>query len=154
SFPSKRMPSVHRCGALVRARQCFFAAGGMVMTDAHATAQLKTERKPRIRKAPIFKPKEPFFFELSRLMVVAIMGNNGRLVSRAQTKPNGPWQTGWTPVDSTHSFSIMTAGLTGDGRVMVLAQPVSNPTVLYIDQNLQTKQQDWNKPFDLGKPAG
>lgn len=124
------------------------------MTDTHETAQLKAEDKPRPRKEARFTPREPFFFELSRLMVVAIMEPDGRLVSRAQTKPNGPWEAGWTPVDSTHRFGVMTAGLTGDGRVMVLAQPVSAPTVLYIDQNLHTARQDWNKPFDLGKPAG
>jgi len=56
------------------------------MADTHlpdaSNKTAKAERKPR--KAPTFTPRPPFFFELSRLMVVAIMGSSGRLVSRAQ----------------------------------------------------------------------
>ena len=104
------------------------------------------------QKGPPFKPKPPFFFELSRLFVVAIMAN-GQLVSRAQTKPNGPWQPNWTPVQAG-SFNVMAAGLTGDGRVALVAQPSSNAGVLYFDQNLAAPNQQWNKAVDLGKPAG
>src|SRR5215470_6032955 len=101
-----------------------------------------------------FTPKPPFFFELSRLMVVAVMGANGQLVYKAQTKPNGPWQANWTPIDSTRSYGIMAAGLTGDGRVAVVAQPTSQAGVLYIDEKPNTLTEQWNAPFDLGKPAG
>ena len=43
-------------------------------------------------------PRQPFFFELSRLMVVAIQASNGALVYKAQTKPNGPWGANWAPI--------------------------------------------------------
>jgi hypothetical protein len=119
------------------------------MADPKAGAQAK---KP---KGPPFTPKPPFFFELSRLMVVAIKGGtDGQLVSRAQTKPNGPWEPNWKPVEKTQTFTAMAAGLTGDGRVMVVAWPKSGSGVLYIDQNLATANQDWNPPVNLGKPAG
>jgi hypothetical protein len=101
-----------------------------------------------------FTPKPPFFFELSRLMVVAVMGANGQLVYRAQTKPNGPWEGNWTPIDSSRSYGIMAAGLTGDGRVAVVAQPTSLSGVLYIDEKPNTPTEQWNAPFDLGKPPG
>ena len=58
---------------------------------SHETAEQKAaaERKLQKSKAPLFTPKPPFFFELSRLMVVAVTAS-GQLVSKAQTKPNGP----------------------------------------------------------------
>jgi len=56
-------------------------------------------------------------------------------------------------VESSHSYGTMAAGLTGDGRVAVVAQPSSAPGVLYIDQNLKTPNQQWNAPVNLGKPA-
>src|SRR5436190_5221321 len=118
------------------------------MADPKAAA----EGKRQDRKASGFTPKPPFFFELSRLMVVAIKGSNGQLVSRAQTKPNGPWEANWTPVESAHRFNLMAAGLTGDGRVAAVAQPQLAPGVLYIDQNLKTPNQQWNTPVNLGKP--
>lgn len=118
------------------------------LADAsHATAD-KTAAAPQK-----FTPKPPFFFELSRLMVVAVMGANGQLVYRAQTKPNGPWEANWTPIDSTRSYGAMAAGLTGDGRVAVVAQPTSLSGVLYIDEKPNTPTEQWNAPFDLGKPA-
>jgi hypothetical protein len=99
-----------------------------------------------------FKPKPPFFFQLSRLMVVAINASS-RLVYRAQTKPNGPWEANWTPIDNAHTFAAMAAGLTGDGRVAVVAQQPSGP-LLYIDEKPDTPTQQWNAPVDLGTPAG
>jgi hypothetical protein len=99
-----------------------------------------------------FTPKPPFFFQLSRLMVVAINAS-GRLVYRAQTKPNGPWEANWTPIDNAHTFAGMAAGLTGDGRVAVVAQQPSGPP-LYIDEKPNTSTQQWNTPFNLGTPAG
>jgi hypothetical protein len=121
------------------------------MNDKPTAAQGQVQKK----KGPPFTPKPPFFFELSRLMVVAIKGgNDGQLVSRAQTKPNGPWEPSWKPVEKTQTFTAMAAGLTGDGRVMVLGWPKSGSGVLYIDQNLATPNQDWNPPVNLSKPAG
>src|SRR3954463_10732901 len=83
------------------------------------------------QKGPPFKPKPPFFFELSRLMVVAIAAD-GKLVSRAQRNPNGPWDANGAAGEKPQSFNVMAAGLTGDGRVMVVAQPASGSGVLYI----------------------
>src|ERR1041384_8073018 len=120
------------------------------MNDKPKAAEGQVQKK----KGPPFTPKPPFFFELSRLMVVAIKGGmDGQLVSRAQTKPNGPWESSWKPVEKTQTFTAMAAGLTGDGRVMVLGWPKSGSGVLYIDQNLATPNQDWNAPVNLGKPA-
>ena len=99
-----------------------------------------------------FTPKPPFFFQLSRLMVVAINAG-GRLVTRAQTKPNGPWEANWTTIDNAHTFAAMAAGLTGDGRVAVVGQQPSGPP-LYIDEKPNTSTQQWNAPFSLGTPAG
>ena len=107
------------------------------------------------KKGPPFTPKPPFFFELSRLMVVAIKGGpHGDLVYRAQTKPNGPWEADWTPIVKGQTFNAMAAGLTGDGRVAVVAQPGSNAGVLYIDEKVDTLKQEWNAPVNLGKPPG
>jgi hypothetical protein len=107
------------------------------------------------KKGPPFTPKPPFFFELSRLMVVAIKGGtNGQLVYRAQTKPNGPWEASWTPIEGSQTFNAMAAGLTGDGRVAIVAQPTSNAGVLYIDEKQNTLNEGWNAPVNLGKPAG
>ena len=99
-----------------------------------------------------FTPKPPFFFQLSRLMVVAINAG-GRLVYRAQTKPNGPWEANWTPIDNARTYAAMAAGLTGDGRVAVVAQQPSGPP-FYIDEKLDTLNQEWNTPFSLGTPSG
>jgi hypothetical protein len=100
-----------------------------------------------------FTPKPPFFFELSRLMVVAI-NTSGRLVYKAQTKPNGPWEANWTTIDNARTYAGMAAGLTGDGRAAVVAQPTSPPGPFYIDEKPNTLSQEWNTPFNLGSPAG
>jgi len=114
-----------------------------------------TEAQDRTKKGPPFKPKPRFFFELSRLMVVAIKGGtNGQLMYRAQTKPNGPWEANWTPIEGAQTFNAMGAGLTGDGRVAIVAQPTSNAGVLYIDEKQNTLNEGWNPPVNLGKPAG
>ena len=99
-----------------------------------------------------FKPKPPFFFQLSRLMVVAINAS-GRLVYKAQTKPNGPWEANWTPIDNTLSYAGLAAGRTGDGRVAVVAQQLGGPP-LYIDEKPDTPTQQWNAPVPLGAPPG
>jgi hypothetical protein len=110
--------------------------------------------KTRHKKQPRFTPREPFFFELSRLMVVAIKAGNGQLVYKAQTKPNGRWETNWTPIETVHSFGAMAAGLTGDGRVAVVAQPSTGAGILFIDEAPDAIDvQRWNRPVDLGNPV-
>lgn len=89
----------------------------------------KKRQKPRPHGA-----RQPFFIELSRLMVVAIKASSSQLVYKAQTKPSGPWETDWAPVDTTQTYKLMTAGITGDGHVAVVAQPASAPGVFYIDE--------------------
>jgi hypothetical protein len=118
------------------------------MTDTH----LASASAPEARQGPPFTPKPPFFFELSRLMVVAINAG-GRLVYRAQTKPNGPWEANWTTIDNARTYAGMAAGLTGDGRVAVVGQQPSGAP-FYIDEKPNTLSQEWNTPFNLGTPAG
>ena len=93
------------------------------------------------------------FFERSRLMVVAVQAN-GQLVCKGQTKPNGPWEANWTPIDTVHSFGPMTAGITGDGRVAVVAQTASVSGVFFIDEQQNALNVGWNPPVDLGRPPG
>jgi hypothetical protein len=95
------------------------------------------------------------FFELSRLMVVALAGSSGRLIYAAQTKPNGPWDTNWTALDTTQTYSLMTAGITGDGRVAAVAQRTGATGISYIDETPDSIHVEaWNPPVDLGKPSG
>jgi hypothetical protein len=117
-------------------------------------AATSKERTKRLVATPhIARPEGQAFFELSRLMVVAIKASNSQLVFRAQTKPNGPWEADWAPVDTTQTYGVMTAGITGDGRVAVVGRSVGSNTVLYIDEAADAVNvQRWNKPVDLGKP--
>ncbi|RUY60667.1 hypothetical protein, partial [Mesorhizobium sp. M7A.F.Ca.CA.001.05.1.1] len=73
---------------------------------------------------PIYqhKPAGASFFELSRLMVVGIDSAKGQLIQKAQLSPNGPWPSAWSFI-APGAWVIMTAGLTRDGRVAVVAQP-------------------------------
>src|ERR1051326_6386271 len=80
-----------------------------------------------------FTPRPPFFFQLSRLMVVAINAS-GRLVYRAQTKPNGPWEANWTPIDNAHTYAGMAAGLTGDGRHAVVGGEAPGDPLLFPER--------------------
>jgi len=95
------------------------------------------------------------FFELSRLMVVAVLGSTSRLVYKAQSKPNGPWETKWSPIDTTQTFGWIAAGIAGDGRVAVVGQRASGqPGVSYIIEAPDSMVvQRWDPPVDLGKPA-
>jgi hypothetical protein len=106
--------------------------------------------------APSTAPtKEIPFFELSRLMVVAI-GSTSRLVYKAQTKPSGPWEANWSPIDTTQTYGWIAAGIAGDGRVAVVAQRAPGPAgVSYIIEAPDSLVvQRWDPPVDLGKPAG
>jgi hypothetical protein len=100
-------------------------------------------------------PRQVPFFELSRLMVVAVLGSTNRLVYKAQTGPNGPWEANWSPIDTTQTFGWIAAGVTGDGRVAVVGQRTSGtPGVSYIDEAPNSIDVErWNAPVDLGKPA-
>jgi hypothetical protein len=105
--------------------------------------------------APSAAPtKEIPFFELSRLMVVAV-GNTSRLVYKAQTKPSGPWEANWSPIDTTQTYGWIAAAIAGDGRVAVAAQRAPGPAgVSYIIEAPDSLVvQRWNPPVDLGKPA-
>lgn len=101
------------------------------------------------------KRKEPFFFEKSRLMVLAINATNHNLIYRAQTRPNGPWEADWSWVDKSHTYDIMAAGVARDGRVVALAQTSRAPTVhFYIEKPDEVGGENWEPPVDLGLPAG
>ena len=49
----------------------------------------------------------------------------------------------------------MAAGLTGDGRVAVVALPTSAPGLFYIDEDANSiGVEKWNAPVNLGMPSG
>jgi len=124
------------------------------MKSSSATSS-SAGRRRRLLQPRTPPPADVPFFELSRLMVVAVQGSKGQLVCKGQTKPNGPWEANWTPVETTHSFGPMAAGITGDGRVAVVAQPASGADVLYIDETANAVGTGvWNAPVDIGKPPG
>jgi hypothetical protein len=123
--------------------------------DPSATLDKIAEAKKKRQKPRHLGARQPFFIELSRLMVVAIKASSGQLVYKAQTKPNGPWQANWMPVDTTQTYGVMTTGITGDGRIAVVAQPSSPTALFYIDETPDTVgPEEWNAPVSLGKPAG
>jgi hypothetical protein len=98
---------------------------------------------------------EPAFFELSRLMVIAVDTSTTFLSYKAQTKPNGPWEANWTPIDKTKAYTLATSGLTRDGRVAVAAQ-VQGGGIAYIDESTDGSGgvERWNAPDFLGSPGG
>jgi len=100
--------------------------------------------------------RQPFFFELSRLMIIGINLVDNLLVYKAQTKPNGPYETDWTPISRSEAYDIMAAGLAKDGRVVAIAQTHSNPTVhFYIEAPDEMHGiARWEPPVNLGLPHG
>lgn len=102
-------------------------------------------------------PAAPPFFELSRLMVVAIDSNkDNQLVWNAQTGPDAPWGAEWTSIN-TNAYITLATGSTTDGRVAMVAQTRDAPqTMQYIDEAPQgpNNEERWNSPFDLGMPQG
>jgi hypothetical protein len=118
--------------------------------DRAAAAVRKLGRRKPIRTTP----REAFFFEKSRLMVIAI-NNNGQLVYKAQTGPNGPFEADWTPIASQGSYQVMAAGLARDGRVAVAAHADSNPDVQYFIESQASSGgvESWDPPISLGHPA-
>lgn len=109
----------------------------------------------------IFPGGEPTvtpFAELSRLMLVGIdRGQDNHILWTAQTRPNGPWDTIYAPVDTAYSYLVLGTGSTMDGRVAMVALTENAPvTVHYIDEAPQGPggEQRWNAPVDLGLPTG
>src|SRR5262249_27675559 len=114
---------------------------------AIAGAPTATTEAPRAR--------DPFLIELSRLMVVAITARSRLPLYRAQTKPNGPWQADWTPVDTTHTYNEMAAAVSGDGDIAVVAQSASPAALFFIAETPNVVgTEKWNAPFSLGMPPG
>ncbi|WP_432288566.1 hypothetical protein SLT36_29335 (plasmid) [Aminobacter sp. BA135] len=112
--------------------------------------------RPNRSSAPALRHLPPGvkFFELSRLMVVAIDGGSN-LVQKAQNGPNGPWAKAWTPV-APGTYAIMATGLTRDGRVAVVAQPSGGPQLVFIteDANQVGPIEKWNPPVNIGAVPG
>ncbi|MBZ9737888.1 hypothetical protein [Mesorhizobium sp. CO1-1-4] len=106
---------------------------------------------PSLQTMPASAP----FFELSRLMVVGIDSAAGRLIQKAQTAPNGPWPSAWSPI-AAGAWVIMSAGLTKDGRVAVVAQPSGTTNLSFIteDANQVGPVDKWNPPVGIGAPPG
>jgi hypothetical protein len=99
--------------------------------------------------------KEPFFFEKSRLMVIAINATNQNLIYRAQTKPNGPWEADWSWVNKTNTYASMATGVARDGRVVAVAQTTGTPLVhFYIETPEGVGKENWEPPVNLGMPPG
>ncbi|QND57603.1 VCBS repeat-containing protein [Mesorhizobium huakuii] len=108
-----------------------------------------SQTSPSLRSMPAGTP----FFELSRLMVVAIDTAAGRLIQKAQTAPNGPWPADWSII-APGTFVQMTAGLTKDGRVAVVAQlsGTTNLSVITEDANQIGPIDKWSAPQNIGAP--
>ncbi|MEZ2328458.1 hypothetical protein AB6802_01885 [Mesorhizobium sp. RCC_202] len=100
-------------------------------------------------------PSGTSFFELSRLMVVGIDNAKGQLIQKAQTSPNGPWAQDWTPI-APGAYMTMTAGVTKDGRVAIVAQQAGSPTLFFIaeDPNQAGPVEKWLAPVNIGAPPG
>lgn len=122
------------------------------MTDAPTDAiSSQDDNNPAVVDA-----SPPPFFELSRLMVVAIDSDqDNKLVWKAQEEPNGIWGGAWTPIND-NAYLLLGTGSTTDGRVAMVAQTRENQTVHYIDEAEQgpNGEQRWNAPVDLGLPDG
>ncbi|WP_176479222.1 hypothetical protein [Mesorhizobium sp. WSM3860] len=88
-------------------------------------------------------------------MVIGIDSDAGRLIQKAQTSPNGPWPSAWSPI-APGAFTTMTAGLTKDGRVAVVAQQAGNSALYFIseDPNQVGPIEKWNPPVNIGAPLG
>jgi hypothetical protein len=111
---------------------------------------------PQEQSQPHLKrPEGEALFELSRLMAVAL-DKSGHLVYRAQTKPNGPWESDWTTIDKSQTYTGMTAGIIGDGRVAAVARRTTQGNGLcYVVEAVDSiKVERWDPPVDLGLPPG
>ncbi|BCM17438.1 hypothetical protein [Mesorhizobium sp. J8] len=122
---------------------------------AKSSAGTARSRRPGVPPVYQHMPAGTSFFELSRLMVVGIDYAAGRLIQKAQTSPNGPWAQDWSPI-APGAFATMTAGLTKDGRVAIIAQMAGNPALYFIseDPNQVGPIEKWNPPVSIGAPPG
>ncbi|TPM27889.1 hypothetical protein [Mesorhizobium sp. B2-3-4] len=122
-----------------------------------AAAGKKAEAAAAPGAAPAYQsmPAGTPFFELSRLMIVGIDSAAGRLIQKAQVAPNGAWPSAWSPI-AAGAWVIMTAGLTKDGRVAVVAQPSGTVNLSFIteDANQVGPVDKWNPPVNIGAPPG
>ncbi|MCA0026973.1 MULTISPECIES: hypothetical protein [unclassified Mesorhizobium] len=122
-----------------------------------ASKARESARSRRPGTAPAYQhmPAGATFFELSRLMVVGIDSAKGQLIQKAQTSPNGPWPSAWSVI-APGAWVIMTAGLTKDGRVAVVAQPSGTTSLSFIteDANQIGPIDKWTAPVGIGAPPG
>lgn len=123
-----------------------------------------TNEVSRIRAAvdeDVFMPGQgetlaPPFFELSRLMVIAIDSTQDNwLVWKAQDAPNGIWAETWNPI-SKEAYQLLATGCTVDGRVALVAETAGTPEIHYIDEAAENPpgEQGWNPAVNLGLPDG
>ncbi|RVB62825.1 hypothetical protein, partial [Mesorhizobium sp. M7A.F.Ca.CA.002.03.2.1] len=114
-------------------------------------------RSRRSSVPPIYqnKPAGAAFFELSRLMVVGIDSAKSQLIQKAQDAPNGSWPAAWSFI-APGAWVIMTAGLTRDGRVAVVAQASGTTNLSFIteDPNQIGPIDKWTAPTSIGTPPG
>jgi hypothetical protein len=92
------------------------------------------------------------FFENSRLMAIAVNATNQNLIWRAQSKPNGPWVTDWQWINKTIQYDAMVAGISREGRVIVLGQARPAAAVHFYIQSFT--DDTWEGPTNLGLPPG
>jgi YD repeat-containing protein len=123
-----------------------------MMIDALTVSAAAAQEQPHHL---LKRPEGEALFELSRLMAVAL-DKSGHLVSRAQTRPNGPWEGDWTTIDKSQTYTGMTAGIIGDGRVAAIARRTTQGNGLsYVVEAVDcTKVERWDPPVDLGMPSG
>ncbi|MEQ8827652.1 MAG: hypothetical protein RIC82_07745, partial [Parvibaculum sp.] len=70
---------------------------------------------------PSGEPTLTPFAEISRLMLLGIDANQGnKILWTAQTRPNGPWNKIYEPVND-NAYLVLGTGLTMDGRVAMAA---------------------------------
>jgi len=114
-------------------------------------ASQKTVRKTAKRSARKIQEVAPFF-ENSRLMAIAINATNQNLIWRAQSKPNGPWVTDWAWINKNIQYDAMVAGMSREGRVIVLGHARPTPAVHFYIQSFT--DDTWEGPVNLALPPG
>ncbi len=99
------------------------------------------------RKAEEMAP----FYENSRMMAIAINASQN-LTWRAQSKPNGPWVADWAPINKTIQYDAMVAGMSREGRVIVLGHVRPAAAVHFYIQSFI--DDTWEGPVNLALPPG
>jgi len=85
-------------------------------------------------------------------MAIAINATNHNLIWRAQSKPNGPWVTDWAWINKNNQYDAMVAGMSREGRVIVLGQARPTPAVHFYIQSFT--DDTWEGPVNLALPPG